>query len=104
MPVLTPGPTTSSGASAHLRASCSHSRISTGTVEAREIPSTLVEVQQAIQENTELVGRRRPLGRDAPVVAENAVRIEAENGLRVADVDGEQHRPSESERLEIGVL
>ena len=104
MPVLTPGPTTSSGASAHFRASGSHSRTSTGTVEARQIPSTLVEVQQAAEQNAELVGSRRALGGDPPVVTESVVRVEAESGLRVADVDGEQHRASESEQSGIGVL
>src|ERR671919_1025572 len=40
MPVLTPGPTTRSGASAHFEASSSHSRTRTGTLQARQIPST----------------------------------------------------------------
>jgi hypothetical protein len=40
MPVFTPGPTTRIGAWAHFSATDSHSRISTGTVEERQIAST----------------------------------------------------------------
>ncbi len=60
-------------------------------------PGDALEVEEPGQEHTELVGRRRPLGREPPMLGELAVAVETERGLRVADVDGEEHRASESE-------
>ena len=70
------------------------------------MPSTLVEVEEAAEEHAELVGGARPLGGEAPVVGQTAVAVETERGLRVADVDGEEHRASESElgRMRHGVV
>ena len=56
-----------------------------------------VEVEQPAEQNTELVRGRRVLRREAPVVAEVGVLVQAEHGLRVPYVRGEQHRASESE-------
>ena len=61
-------------------------------------PVDTLEVEQAAEEDAELVRRARALGGEPPVVDELASAIEAERGLRVADVDGEEHRASESER------
>ena len=53
-------------------------------------PVDALEVEQPAEEDAELVRRARPLGREPPVVDELAAAIEAERGLRVADVDGER--------------
>src|SRR5262249_35519534 len=49
-----------------------------------------VEVDETPDKRTELIPRGARLGRDAPVLAELTVRKEAEDGLRVADVDRKQ--------------
>ena len=92
MPVLTPGPTTRIGACAQRTASRSHSRTSAGTVDERQMPSTVVEVEHAAEEDAELVAGAGALGRETPVVREPVAIVEAEDGLGVADIDGEQHR------------
>src|SRR5439155_9126972 len=56
-----------------------------------------VEVEQPTEQDTELVRGRRVLGREAPVVAEVGILVQAEHGLRVPYVRSEQHRASESE-------
>ena len=55
-------------------------------------PVDALEVEQAAEEDAELVRGARALGGEPPVVDELASAIEAERGLRVADVDGEKHR------------
>ena len=50
-----------------------------------------VRVEQAAEEHAELVTRSRALGREAPVVAQALAVVQPEHGLRVADVDGEEH-------------
>jgi hypothetical protein len=63
-------------------------------------PFDALEVEEPGEEHAELVRGARPLGREAPVVGELAVAVETERGLGVADIDGEEHRASESERTE----
>ncbi len=55
-------------------------------------PVDVVEVEQAAQQDAELVGGRGALGGQPPVVRQLGVRVQTERGLRVADVDGEEHR------------
>jgi hypothetical protein len=50
-----------------------------------------VEVEEPCEEDAELVRRARALRGQPPVVGELTVLKEAERGLRVADVDGEEH-------------
>src|SRR5436190_17397325 len=47
MPVLTPGPTTSSGTLAHRSARCSYSRIRRGTVDDRQMPSSAMPCRKS---------------------------------------------------------
>src|SRR5262249_42853230 len=56
-------------------------------------PVDRVQVEQAAQQDAELVTGTGPLGREPPVIAEPVVGEEPQYGLRVSDVDGEQHRP-----------
>ncbi len=62
-----------------------------GTVEARQIPSTASRSSRPPTQDRQLVAGSLRLGREAPVLAELLALVEAERGLRVADVDGEQH-------------
>ena len=89
---MTPGPTTRSGACAQRSASAlpladdaRHRRRETDAVDR-------VGVEQPAEEHAELVAGARALGREPPVVGEPLALEEAEDGLRVADVDREQHR------------
>ena len=56
------------------------------------MPSTVAEVEEVREQRAELVPRPVRLGGDPPAVAELRALVEAEDGLRVADVDREQHR------------
>ena len=50
-----------------------------------------IEVEHAREQHPELVARPAALGREAPVLLELRVAVEPEDGLRVADVDREEH-------------
>ena len=56
------------------------------------MPVDAVEVEHPAEQHTELVPRARALRGEAPVVVEAVAVVEPEDGLGVADVDGEQHR------------
>ena len=90
-----PGPSTSSGAFAQRSANASYSRTSAGTVEERQIPSTAPRSTKPREQRAELVAGAVRLGRDAPVLAQLVAVEEPEDGLRVPDVDREQHQPGE---------
>ena len=98
MPVLTPGPITSSGTFAQRSARCSYSRISRGTVDESADAVERVEVEEVAEQRAELVAGALRLGGDAPALAELGAVVEPEHRLRVADVDREQHR-GESKRV-----
>lgn len=51
----------------------------------------VVEVEHAAEQNPELVTRARALRREAPVVRQPSALVEAEDGLGVTYIDGEQH-------------
>ena len=55
-------------------------------------PIECLEVEQPAEEDTQFVSGPLRLGRDPPVVGEPLAVEEAEGGLRVPDVDREQHR------------
>ena len=55
------------------------------------MPSIVPEVDEAADERPELVARAVRLGRDPPVSRARAVVEQAEDRLRVPDVDREQH-------------
>ncbi len=57
-----------------------------------------LEVEQAAEEHSQLVGRARLLRREPPVIHELLAPVETERRLGIADVDSEQHRASESDR------
>ena len=61
-------------------------------------PVDALEVEKPAKKHAELVGSARALGREPPVIRELAVAVLAEHRLRVADVDRQEHRGSESER------
>ena len=54
-------------------------------------PVDRIGVEQPTEEDDELVAGAGPVGGDAPVVGKPLAVEEAEHGLRVADVDGEEH-------------
>src|SRR3954447_21103895 len=100
MPVLTPGPTTRIGASTQRAARRSHSRISVGTVEARQMPSTASRSSipprstpsaAPAEAPAELAARPVPPRAPPPVVRQPLAVVETEDGLGVADIDSEQH-------------
>ncbi len=91
IPVLTPGPTTSSARVRPLRREDlpfteqdRHGRRETDPVDA-------LEVEEAGEQHAELVGGAGALGREPPVFDELTLTEEAERRLRVADVDSEEH-------------
>ena len=53
-----------------------------------------VHAHQALEEDGELVGGAAGVGGDPPVLDDLLAVEEAEDGVGVADVDGEQHQPS----------
>ena len=57
-----------------------------------------IGVEEPAEKHDELVPRPAPVRGDPPVVGESLALEEPENGLRVADIDGEEHAASESER------
>ena len=75
----------------------SHSRTSTGTVDARQMPSTLSKSRSPPSRtpSSSAVLERSVASRQWSTSC--AAVVEPERGLRVADVDGEQHRASESD-------
>src|ERR1700746_4186872 len=61
----------------------------------------LLQVEEIAQERTELVACAMRLGRDAPALAECVPVVQTEDGLRVPDVDREQHRAILRGRFEV---
>jgi hypothetical protein len=60
---------------------------------AEDDPFERLEVDERAQRNRELVGGARRIGRDPELLREPVAFEQAEDGLRVADVDGEQQGP-----------
>ena len=87
----TPGPTTSTRRLRRAPRDASYSRMSGGTVEARQMPST-ASSSSSREQRAELVAGARALGRDPPVLDQPLAVVEPDDGLRVADVEREQHR------------
>ena len=87
-----PGPSTSSSTPAQRSAKASYSPTSRGTDEQRTIPSSVESSTSAAQQHRQLVGGLRRVGADPELRAELVALEETEDGLRVADVDREQHR------------
>ena len=93
MPVLTPGPTTSSsrvevppGEGLVLAHEHRHGGREANAVHVLEVE--VGELEQAVEQRGDLVGRALGLRRDPPVARQPAAVEDAEDGLRVADVDG----------------
>ena len=85
-----------------LRPQLRHGRGEDRGVEVAE--REVAQLQQAAQPRAELVGGRLAHGREAPVVHELVAAEGAEVGLRVADVDDEEHGRDYARRAMTAVL
>ena len=65
--------------------------MSCGTVEREADPVDLSRSRKLREQRAELVAGALRLGRDAPVLRQLGAVVEPEDGLRVADVDCEEH-------------
>ena len=76
---------------AQRSANASYSRTSCGTDEQRTIPSSDARSTNARSMHRELVARVRAVGADPELLGQPLAVEQPEDGLRVADVDREQH-------------
>ena len=60
------------------------------------MPSSSESSRKSPKQCAELVPRPLRLGRDPPALAEHVAVVETEDGLRVPDIDREQHRGIET--------
>ena len=58
----------------------------------RQIPSTVLELEERAERDAELVAGAAAVGREPEAVGQPLALEQAEHRLRVADVDREQHR------------
>ncbi len=97
MPVRTPGPSTNGVRPRCFSLIVTHCAVRRGTTEAMATSSTASlealpeQREEALQQTGHLVARAMPDGGDAPVADDRTAVEQADDGLRVADVDHEQH-------------
>ena len=65
---------------------------SCGTDVDSTIPSSALQLEERAQHHGQLVRRVLRIGADPELIGEELAVEQPEDGLRVADVDGEQHR------------
>ena len=91
MPVRTPGPSVRSGAFSQRWATRSHSTLERRHGRRETDSLDVLQVEQRRQRDAELVAGPIAVGGEPKMIDELLVPIETEGGLRVPDVDSEQH-------------